>query len=408
MDSRADDFTMPPSVVSTPDSSVAGQQAEVTGEKVTIRSGPSVNFDPITSLSKGDNVTLLKIEDGWYNIRTASGRTGWVAGYLVNVLPASRLPVRGKDAKTVIGYYLLGDQSYQSMLANSKTLTHIAPWSWHIDSYGNLTSDFSDAQFAEVLQYAGNSQLGTLALIHNFGSSTFDSRTISNLLNNTVAQERAINQIHRTLKEWEMKGVNIDFENVPAKDRQVLTNFMAKLSEKLHEDGMEVTIAVPAKTQDNLNNDFSGAYDYENLAKHVDSIVIMAYDQHYRLGSPGPVASVKWVEDVVKFAVSQAPGSKIVLGMPAYGYNWPSSGPGKGVTYQQAMETAAKEGVSVKWHSEHRVPFFEYGGNQVWFENRYSIRYKVDLVKKYDLAGMALWRLGQEDPGIWKTINDAL
>jgi len=73
------------------------------------------------------------------------------------------------------------------------------------------------------------------------------------------------------------------------------------------------------------------------------------------------------------------------------------------------MELAAQEGVSVKWHSQYKVPYFSYGnGNQVWFENRYSTKYKLDLVKKYDLAGIALWRLGQEDPAVWETISKAL
>ncbi len=389
-------------------SSVAGQQGKIVGDRVTVRLGPGTEHSAVTTLTKDTAITLVSAENGWYQIRPDNGRTGWVPGYLVDIVmttPRQASP----SGKTVMGYYMLGSQSWNSLLQNSSSLTSVAPWSWGLDSYGGLTSDFDSNAFADVLQFAGNQQLDTYALIHNFFNGSFDARVVSALLNNNHAQNRAISQIHTSLKEWGMSGINLDFENVPAKDRDALTAFVAKLAETLHADGLKVTIAVPAKTADNKTNDFSGAFDYKALGNHVDQLVIMAYDQHWRGGPPGPVASVQWIEKVVQYATSQTSANQIVLGIPNYGYNWPSSGTAKSLTYTQTMELAAKQGVSVRWHSAHKAPHFQYGnGNQVWFENRYSIKYKIDLVNKYDLGGIALWRLGQEDPGIWRVIEDTL
>lgn len=388
--------------------SVAGRQGVVLGDRVTLRQGPGTEHSAITALNKNDTVTVLDSDNGWYKVRLGSGQTGWVAGSLLEL--RTREPRTDiSSGRDVIGYYMAGSPSYDSMVQYGQALTAIAPWSWAIDSYGGIQANFNTEQKAETLQFAGNAQLDTYALITNYFNNTFDSRVVSALLNNPIAQERAISQLSSTLKDWGMSGINLDFENVPAKDRSRLTDFVAKLSERLRSDGLTVTMAVPAKTSDNLSSDFSGAYDYAALARHVDRLVIMAYDQHWRGGAPGPVASVQWVESVIKYAIGQAPAEKIVLGIPAYGYDWARSGQGQAVTYKQAMERAAQRGSSVRWHSEHRVPYFEYAnGGQVWFENRYSIKYKLDLIKQYNLAGMALWRLGQEDPGIWKVIQDTL
>jgi spore germination protein len=48
------------------------------------------------------------------------------------------------------------------------------------------------------------------------------------------------------------------------------------------------------------------------------------------------------------------------------------------------------------------------GQHQVWFENSRSLAYKLDLVNKYDIKGVAIWRLGQEDPGYWQVLRDKL
>lgn len=396
-----------PSVTGEQATVMPGQRGKILGDRVTLRSGPGIDHAAVTSLEQDAEVVLLDLDQGWYHVKIANGQTGWVVGYLVEPLSETTIPVKKHD-KAVMGYYLLGQQSYNSLVQNSNSLTTVIPWSWNIDSYGGLSSDFDYNALSDVLGFAGKHGLETFALMHNFYNDAFDSRIVSTFLNNQYAQERAISQIHTTLLDWGMSGINLDLENVPAKDRELLNEFVANLSTKLKEDNLKLTMAVPAKTADDPNN-YSGAYDYQSLGKYVDSLVIMAYDQHYRSGPPGPVASVEWVESVIKFAVSQVPANKVVLGIPNYGYDWPATGVAKGMTYTQTMDLAAQEGISLRWDSIHKVPYFNYGaGRQVWFENRYSIKYKLDLVNKYDLGGIALWRLGQEDVGIWQVIDNTL
>ncbi|HBG01979.1 MAG TPA: glycoside hydrolase, partial [Firmicutes bacterium] len=56
---------------------------------------------------------------------------------------------------------------------------------------------------------------------------------------------------------------------------------------------------------------------------------------------------------------------------------------------------AAKQGASVKWDTDSKTPYFIYNGGEVWFENRYSLKNKIDLAEDFNLGGLALQNLGQ-------------
>lgn len=380
-------------------SMVLGKRAVVLGDKAALRSGPNTSHPAITALNKGTEVTILQAENGWYKVRYASNRDGWIAGSSVQLL--STEPVEN-DEPMVLGYYFLGGQSFAAMLEQGQTLTSISPWSWALNANGELTGDIDPRVLGESLLFAGNHGLETFALIHNYSGSSFDGEAMRTLLTDPAAQARAIYNIKDKLMEWGVHGVHLDLENVPAELSSELTAFVAEVSETLKKDDLKTSIAVPAQTT-------SGAYDYGALAEHVDFMVIMAYNQHYRTGSPGPVAGADWVEKVVQYALSQVPKDKIVLGVPGYGYDWPQEGEARSLTHSEAMELAATEGVKVRWHSQHKVPYFTYGdGHQVWFENRHSLQAKLQIVEDYGLKGIALWRLGQEDSGIWKLIEASL
>lgn len=307
----------------------------------------------------------------------------------------------------VVGYYV-DDASYRSMVAHAGRLTAIAPWAWSVDAGGNLLPATDPAALGRALQAAGARGLETYALVHNYQADAFDSRAVHALLTNPAARQRAIEAIASRARAYGLTGVNLDFENVPPEDREALSAFVEALARRLHQDGRKLTVSVPAKTSDSPSNPHSGAFDYAALGRHADGVWLMAYDEHYRTGPPGPVASLGWVEQVVRFAVARIPPRKVLLGIPVYGYEWADGAEGRGLTHAQAMARLTRYGAVLRWHPVHKVPYFVAGSRQVWFENRYSIGYKLQLVARYGLGGIAIWRLGQEDPGVWEVIGSSL
>lgn len=327
-------------------------------------------------------------------------------------------PIRRRPV--VLGYYMqdTAGSGRASLMVGADVLTAVAPWSWGLTDSGQLrTVYFDEGNLAQTLSLAGGLGLETHVLIHNFNpdKGVFDTAIAEAVLAQGAPRSRAVENIAAVARSWDVTGVHIDFEGVAAERRNDLTSFMEQLQHALSPLGVALSIAVPAKTFATADAPWTRAYDYEALARHADFVMIMAYDQHWPGGPPGPVAALPWVREVVEYALSPAggkvPSERIVLGMAAYGYDWPldQAEPGQSVTFADTVRRlrralAENPETVVQWHEGHKSPYLDYSGRQIWFENAGSLSYKLQLAAEYDLGGVALWRLGQEDPALWSRL----
>ncbi|MEJ8553388.1 glycosyl hydrolase family 18 protein [Tepidibacter sp. Z1-5] len=323
--------------------------------------------------------------------------------------PIAPIPVDPiNPTKTVLGfttYYYEGDSSsYNSMVSNSSMIDTIATHNYTTDGNGNIIGLIPNNQ----ITYANDNGISALAMVAN----NFDGNIAKTLLENPTNRQNLINNILSQLNANNYKGVNIDLEGVFYYDRSYYTTFIKELYNTLNSQGFTITVSVPAKTSDSPTSPWSGAYDYAELGKYADKVVLMTYDEHYPGGSPGPIASINWVENVINYATSVIPKEKILLGTAAYGYDWSSNGT-KAYSISGIYNLASTCGSSILWDSTSQCPYFTYTDSNgishtVWFENDKSISYKLDLVNNYDLSGIAIWRLGLENSDYWTTIKNKL
>lgn len=309
------------------------------------------------------------------------------------------------SVKKVLGfttYYYSGDtSSLNSMKANTTTIDEIATQTYQTDSSGNITGLIPTNQ----LTYANSNGIITLAMVQN----NFDGNIAKSVLENTTNRQALEKNILNALKLNGYKGVNVDLEGVYYYDRDYYTTFVKELYNLIKPLGYTVTIAVPAKTSDSLTSPWDGAYDYAALASYADQIEIMAYDEHYPGGTSGPVASIGWVQNVVKYAVTVIPSQKIILGVAAYGYDWYSTTT-KSYSISGMYNLASTNKAAVLWDNVSETPYFNFVdasgiSHSCWFENNQSLGYKLDLVNNYNLCGIGIWRLGLENSDYWTTIK---
>ena len=154
----------------------------------------------------------------------------------------------------------------------------------------------------------------------------------------------------------------------------------------------------------------------------------MTYDFHWSGGSPGPMAPKSWVEEVMSFAAKQMPSTKLSVGLPAYGRDWfvkklsgtcPASARAPISRSTEAMQRfARKRSINTKWVDSATSRKFTYtqryssGGQSckvqrvAWFDDARSFKLKTQLVKEYELGGVAMWALGYETKGMWDSLRD--
>jgi len=235
-----------------------------------------------------------------------------------------------------------------------------------------------------------------------------DRTQLKAFLNDSAAQAVVITDIVNHLRNRGFDGVNLDFELIdPGQGSQYLA-FVEALKSNLG-GGYTLSLSIPARTSD--RETWYDGYDYAGLARVADRVMVMAYDQHYKGGEPGPVAGNDWVERVITYLLPKIPADKFQLGMGIYGYDWPEEAKGKTILLPAARDLAAAKGIEILQDSDSGVSHFEYLDDsgiphQVWFEDAPSVRAKMELVNKYQLRGIALWRLGIIPQDIWHAIRE--
>ena len=238
------------------------------------------------------------------------------------------------------------------------------------------------------------------------------------MLGSLENRKNVINQLVVLARLFRLDGINIDFENIYYEDKDLFTQFLRELTPILHEQGLTVSVDVTVRSN---SPNWSMVYDRPAISKIVDYVAVMTYDEHWRT-SPvaGSVASLPWVEAGLIRMLEQVPREKLLLGVPFYTRIWEEEEladgtiqvTSKALSMRQAEETLKANNalISVDEAAGQNFGIYEDKGKvyKIWIEDEFSMRQRIELVRKYDLAGVASWRRGFEKSHIWDIIIEEL
>lgn len=319
--------------------------------------------------------------------------TQWLQGLINNFKPQKRI---------VMGYYenpWPGQDesagSYPSFQTFHKSMSAISPFWYRVGKDGELEAKDNMAVYEEAKQY----KLKVYPLVTNKREAT------DFILGDENIRRKAVDNLVKLVKEKNYDGLDIDFELLKPEHRDNLSMFMEELYPKMQ--AINKTVIVSVFPHVDVHESVSGAYDYDRLGKSSDYVQIMTYDNHWSTSEPGAIAPVDWYEKNIQYAIEHCGGAnKVLVGVSAYGYDWDvKAKKGETVTYPDAIVLAERKGVKVQYDETAQAPYFKYDGHEVWFENDKSIAAKLQIVAKYNPAGIAIWRLGQEQPEIWQAVD---
>ncbi len=215
--------------------------------------------------------------------------------------------------------------------------------------------------------------------------------------------------------EYNIDGINIDFENMYEKDKDMFSRFIIELVPRMKEVGLFTSVDVTAP--DGAPN-WSLCYDRYVLGNVVDYIVFMGYDQYGTSSkTSGTTAGYNWIETSLKKFIDtyEVDSEKIILGIPFYTRIWTETQDGKVSSKTidiKDVESAIPEDVEKVWNDKLKQYYVEYKSGsttkKMWIENETSIREKVSLVNKYNLAGVSAWEKDRETDSIWNVIKEEL
>ncbi len=371
--------------------------------------------------------------------------------------PRANLLKNNPDDKAIFAflpYWLVNEVSDRPI----PPFTHLAYFGLAFDGDGNIQTTDAD----------GNSEAG----LSNYNSPTFqsikkrakaqnrkvvmvlrlmDNDDIISALGSSETRSEMINQTINVVRKDKLDGVNIDIEYAGTPPGNTIDNFTSFVREfrQAYPEG-ELSVDVYAKSARNIT-----LWDLKAISPFLDHVIIMGYDFFVKSSdNAGPVAPLRGSCDEVslferlqlikKETVEEActhnydittsirdhlkftPAEKLVLAVPFYGYEWPTTSPEPGsptvdrgvtATYDRVLSliTTLKlvnEPYQLKIDERSFTPYLVYEDQgqtkQIWFDDLASLKLKRELVDNNRLAGVAVWAWGYEDESgsLWEAIKN--
>lgn len=291
-------------------------------------------------------------------------------------------------------------------------LTYLAPFSFAIQRDGSLVAPPLD----DLPSIANENNVTLMMVVTNLEEGQFSDELGHIILTNEEVQNNLLTNIIRTANEYGFRDIHFDMEFLPPEDREAYNQFLRKAKQRLSQEGFLLSTALAPKTSAEQVGAWYEAHDYGAHGDIVDFVVLMTYEWGYSGGPPMPVSPIGPVREVVEYALTEMPASKIMLGQNLYGYDWtlpyePGGEYAKALSPQAAIRLAREQNVPIQYDYEAQAPFFNYVDNEgnehrVWFEDARSIQAKFNLVKELGLRGVSYWKLGLPFPQNWLLLQD--
>lgn len=326
---------------------------------------------------------------------------------------SSLVACRGEDSTPlpnyiVLGYYTGDTDSLVSAQASGTPLNEVAMDLIAVDEDGDLHGTLSSDLLASD-QAQGKLSYATVS---NFGATDFDPDIAHGAM--VTHRGATLQNILALAKTPGLTGINIDFEGIFPADRDAYSNFVADLAAQLHAEGSMLMLSVPAKSSDDPSDDWTWPFDYAAIGKTADFIQVMTYDENVPGQSAGPVAGLDWMTADLNYSVSQINADKILLGLPAYGYDFDvTHNTGVMVEWRDSAALVSSTGGHPMWDPVTESEHFDYTAgdgsmHQVWYETAQGIQDKAHLAVSLKLAGVSMWALGFENGTFWRAVSAGL
>jgi spore germination protein YaaH len=317
-------------------------------------------------------------------------------------------------------YMTTGQTSVRSFLQHADKIDILEPTWYRVDKDGMVWGGPDPT----VIDTAKAHHVSVMPIV---SGTAFKPDIYHGLFINEVARKEFISDLLRECRLNGYVGFQIDFEGIQWTDRDALTNLVAEAAAALHASGYKLSIATVPNAPGYagqtgygywIYRDWRAAYNLEGLAKAVDFICLMTYDQNTSYTPPGPVAGFTWMVENLDYALKFVPKKKLFLGIPLYGYHWyagiPVNGQNKpnikadSISAPDAIYLATAYKGQLQWDATDRTAWFYFYRDDirewVFFTDKRTFQERYRLAQHYGVEGFCSWVLGTEDPAIWSVL----
>lgn len=390
--------------------------ADVRGT-VQVRTKKDVKSPILTECRRGDSVTVLETDEKWVKVATPDGHVGYVKNRKLKNLRSETMESDFKepvyqniflDEKILLAFHQVtipeANGKLEELLEPSEGVNVIVP-TWFTLSSND--GDYESLASRGYVDKAHEKGLQVWAMLDNFSKECSKNVQSEILLSKTATRQKLIADMMEEAENYGFDGFNLDFESLKPEAMPHYVQFIREMSIACRERGLVLSV-------DNyVPSEYMADYNRKEQGIVADYVIIMGYDEHYAGGEKGSTASIEFVEKGITDTLLEVPKEKIINAVPFYTRLWTEED-GKTTSsalgIYKAKEWIDENDVELSWqedlgqyYGEHKES--ETATEYLWMEEEKSLGLKMDLIRKYDLAGTAGWKLGLESPEIWDVIQ---
>ena len=401
------------SKIITMDSLEKEQKKAIISSNLSVKSSTKFISRTVDRIKKGDTVIVVSSEDGYSRVRTSNGKLGYVK---TNKLENEyKVRENMEEEKQIDGKINL-TWDYFSTVASApdrsgttiEGVNVVSPAFFYIDEDGKFRENVGDSG-KDYIKWAHDNGYKVWPMVSNAEAGI---TITSKIMNSYKSRQKLIENIVDVCVEYDLDGINVDFENMKQEDKDLYSRLIIELTPRLKEIGLVTSVDVTAPDG---SETWSMCFDRHVIGDVADYIVFMAYDE-YGISStkPGTTAGYDWIKlNLNKFLkTEEIDSNKIILAVPFYTRVWTTSSDGNTTSKTIAMkniDTVIPDGVEKKWNDDLKQNYVEYSDGddkkQIWIEDLDSLKEKISLINENNLAGIGSWQKGMEDEAVWKMIN---
>ncbi len=389
-----------------------------TKTKMSVKSKNRSFSKTVDKVQKGENIIIIDNgqESGWAKIRTQRGKIGYIKSNKITDITTTR-EVKEKTKQITGKVNMFWDYYSQYVKAPDRTgqtidgVNVVSPSFFYLDKNDGTLKENVGTAGTSYIEWAHSNGYKVWPMISNAEAGI---KITSTILNSYTKRQELIESIVEKCAQYDIDGINVDFENIYEADKDKYSRFIIELMPRMLEMGIVTSVDVTAPDGD---PNWSLCFDRNILGDVADYLVFMAYDQYGTSSTkPGTTAGLNWVETSLKKIIDydQVDTQKIILGMPFYTRQWTVTADGqiKDRTVVSMMNIKIPNNVEKQWDDTLKQYYIEYASGKntikMWIEDGTSIKEKVSLVSKYNLGGTSCWRKDMETSNVWTIIKEGL
>ena len=335
------------------------------------------------------------------NTRHLKGRREWA-----KVPHPKNLATGGAARPLSVGFYVSWTEDSRESLADHVDQLDVVSPQWLALSGDKGEMEITSDPQARAIIASAKKPPSILPQIFNAKNSVFNGPQADAVVLNPAARKRLIQNLVEQAQRRGYAGYVFDLENLSPAAEAVYPTLIAEARAALKPIDREVWVTA-LFGQDDL--------PFKKLQAASDALVLMAYDQHWATGQPGPPAGEQWFEQVIEKRMAELDPARTIIALGAYGYDWTlASGTvassSAAVTFTEATQTAFDSGARPEMDDTELNPHFGYqddAGRQhsVWFLDASTLFNQIKVADGFRPMGYALWRMGGEDQLVWKLMR---